>query len=497
MLSKFVRLRVLLAFAGALNQGCGGAADEPGAAESPIRSDAGERDAGGDDAASDDASATDASTSDSQAADASGEGAEPTAALRALAWPRDAALPPDPTNRYADDPKAAAFGRVLFFDPSFAGRLIDGDNDGSAAALGNRGETGKVSCAGCHVPQSYFADTRSLRQQISLAAGWGRRRSPSILDVAHSKLLMWDGRHDTLYNQVFGVIESPVEMNSSRLFAAKQIYAQHRAQYEAIFGPLPPLDDTSRFPALSAERSGCSNFDRTTRLCTGELHGLPGDKAEYDGMAPADRDAVTRVVVNMGKALGAYQRLLSCGESRFDRWVRGEDPNALTPAEQRGALLFAGKGKCIDCHSGPFFSDERFHNVGLKPELVATVFIDIDDPGASAGLAAAQADALNSKGSFSDGDDGRLPSTLEPSLLGAFRTPKLRCISKRPSFMHTGHVRTLSDVVAFFNRGGDRAGFLGKSEIAALGLSVSEREDLVAFLLSLDGPGPRAELLAP
>jgi cytochrome c peroxidase len=444
-----------------------------------------------------DADAEDAGALDAESVDDAAQEVVVSEALRALALPRKVELPADLTNRYADDPAAAAFGRVLFFDPSFAGRLIDGDNDGSPQALGKRGETGKVSCAGCHVPQSFFSDTRSLRQQISLAAGWGKRRSPSLLDVAHSKLLMWDGSRDSFFSQLFGVIESPVEMNSSRLYTAQQVFARHRAQYEAIFGPLPPLSDSARFPALAADRTGCSQFDRETRLCTGEFHGMPGDKAEFDGMTRADQDAVTRVVVNLGKALGAYQRLLSCGESRFDRWVRGDDPTALTPAEQRGAELFVGKGKCVDCHSGPFFSDERFHNVGLKPELVATVFIDTNDPGASVGLLAAQKDPVNSQGSFSDGNDGRLPGVLDGTLEGAFRTPKLRCISKRPSFMHTGHLRTVNDVVSFFNRGGDRVGFLGKSEIKALGLTTTEREDLVAFLLALDGPGPRAELLSP
>ena len=50
---------------------------------------------------------------------------------------------------------------------------------------------------------------------------------------------------DTLFNQVFGPFESVVEMNSSRLFVAQQTFRVHRAEYEAIFGPMPPLDDTS------------------------------------------------------------------------------------------------------------------------------------------------------------------------------------------------------------------------------------------------------------
>jgi cytochrome c peroxidase len=63
--------------------------------------------------------------------------------------------------------------------------------------------------------------------------------------------------------------------------------------------------------------------------------------------------------------------------------------------------------------------------------------------------------------------------------------------------MHTGQLRTVADVVSFFSRGGDQAGFLGTSELAALELSTDERSDLVAFLMSLEGPGPSAEWLAP
>jgi hypothetical protein len=63
--------------------------------------------------------------------------------------------------------------------------------------------------------------------------------------------------------------------------------------------------------------------------------------------------------------------------------------------------------------------------------------------------------------------------------------------------MHTGQIRALDDVVAFFNRGGDRYGYPGKNELAPLALSPRERADLVAFVESLDGPGPAPELLSP
>jgi cytochrome c peroxidase len=283
-------------------------------------------------------------------------------------------------------------------------------------------------------------------------------------------------------------------MNSSRLFAAEQMFALYRAEYEAIFGPMPPLDDTSRFPALPASLTGCQPSTADPQpTCNGTEHGMPGDHAEYDSLAPADQDAVTRVVVNMGKALGAYERLLTCGSGRFDSWVHGQK-DAMSPSEQRGAQIFVGRGKCSSCHLGAFLSDQKFHNVGLEPTAVAVAFIDEGDMGASVGLAEDIADPLNVRGPFSDGDDGRLPKAIAPNMTGAFRTPTLRCVTKRPTFMHTGQLSSLSEVVAFFAVGGDPFGYPGTSEIGPLGLSAAEQADLVAFLGALEGPGPQPNL---
>ena len=130
------------------------------------------------------------------------------AALEALSFSVAPPAPADISNSWADSADAARFGRRLFFDPGFSGELLTGDNDGGANALGTRGDTGKVACAGCHLPDSGFSDTRTIREQVSLGAGWGLRRAPSLLDVGQSPLLMWDGRKDALYAQPFGVIEN-------------------------------------------------------------------------------------------------------------------------------------------------------------------------------------------------------------------------------------------------------------------------------------------------
>ena len=79
---------------------------------------------------------------------------------------------------------------------------------------------------------------------------------------------------------------------------------------------------------------------------------------------------------------------------------------------------------------------------------------------------------------------------------GAFRTPILRCVARRPSFMHTGQVQSLEAVVDFFAMGGHPGGFFGSKEIGPLGLDAAQKKDLVAFLGALDGPGADAALLS-
>lgn len=428
---------------------------------------------------------------------------EELAALAALSPQPLPAPPPDPTNKLADDPAAATLGQRLFFDPSFSGQLLDTDNQGPPQALGyataTSGDTGKVACAGCHIPGSGFSDTRSFQRQISLGAGWGRRRAPSLLDVGQATLLMWDGRKDSLFSQIFGPLETVVEMNSSRLYMARQIYETYQAEYEAVFGPMPDLDDTTQFPPLAADLTGCLPPNRTNPppICDGPFHGMPGDNAEYDGMTPANQTAVTQLVVNAGKAIGAFERELTCGPTPFDAWMHG-DTGAISRSAQRGAAVFVGKGQCVGCHSGPFLSDQQFHNVGLSPIVVQQGFIDADDTGAGSGLLQLIASPLNSESPFSDGTDGRVPVTVSPAMNGAFRTPILRCVGMRPTFMHTGQMGTLAEVVAFFNQGGDPAGrYPGTSEISSLGLSDQDQSDLVAFLQALTGPGAPAELQAP
>jgi cytochrome c peroxidase len=407
--------------------------------------------------------------------------ADVLARLQALSPAELPAARPDPTNAWADDERAAVLGQALFFDPRFSGPLLDGDNDGAPGTLGLQGEVGKVSCQSCHDAAAGFLDNRSPRGQISLASGWTRRRTPSLLDMGQATLLTWDGRRDTAYNQIFAVIESPIEFNSSRLFVAQQLIRYYGPEYEAIFGALPSLDS---YELLEPNDAGCVELpvDPVVERCPKPGH---------------DDPEVVQILVNMGKAIGAYERHLTCGPSRFDAWLHG-DLDALSAEESSGAVVFVEAG-CDKCHSGPALSDQKFHNVGaanLQPNFIAP----FDDPGASEGISEALADPLNSRGAYSDGDDGRLDLAGQDlsALEGAFRTPGLRCVARRPSFLHAGQKRSIEDVILLFNRGGDSIGFRGTKDelMVPLGLSDEERAQLAAFLRALDGPGPAPEWLA-
>ena len=417
------------------------------------------------------------------------------AALAALHYD-DSAPPSDPSNRFADDPGAQAFGQRLFFEPAFSGRLLEGDNDGTSATLGMQGDPGKVSCSGCHLPGSGFVDTRSPHRQVSLAAQWALRKTPTLLEVAFAPLYNWDGRRDAIWNQALGVMESNREFNSGRLFVAEQLYRLYRSEYEAVFDALPPLDDAARFPQLTPSETGCVEVN-TSKGSMFQCRGVPGDGADYDGMTPGDQALVSGVAVNATKALEAYVRELRCGASRFDQWLDG-DATALSRSEQRGAELFVGRAGCVPCHGGPRFTDGAFHNVGLSPAVVAVAIQDSDDHGAATGIAAALTDPMSTAGTYSDGDRHALPTTAGPELDGAFRTPTLRCAASHPSFMHTAQLGTLDQVVGFFERGGDSGGeYPGTNELTPLDLSARDHADLVAFLAALSGPGPDAAFLTP
>ncbi|MBK7862047.1 MAG: hypothetical protein IPJ65_26190 [Archangiaceae bacterium] len=344
------------------------------------------------------------------------------------------APPADPTNAWADDPAAAALGRQLFFDPSLS-------------------PSGTISCASCHDPAKHFADGRPTSQ----GAGVGSRNAPSLLLAAHRRWQFWDGRADSLWSQALGPFENPVEFGSSRLFVAHAVFDRHRAAFEAVFGAMPALGDLARFPAA----------------------GMPGDAA-WSAMTAADQQSVTRVFVNVGKAIAAYERTLRARPNRLDAYLAG-DLTALSATEKKGLQTFFVAG-CAQCHWGPNLTDDAFHVVRFptgQPDGQA-------DRGRVDGLAAWLDSDFGASGAFSDDPDaGAERAAPGPSMLGAFKTPPLRGVADTAPYGHGGTLATLHDVAALYGTAGlqpDDARALGQTEPWVTRFTAGHVDALVPFL---------------
>lgn len=392
------------------------------------------------------------------------------------------AVPPSPTNRFADNPSAAAFGQRLFFEKSYAHALTVSD-----PALGNVGDKGKVSCASCHDPASYFVDTRSRPNASSLGVSWTARNSPSLVNATFLKWGGWGGKDDSLWFQGANGSESTPNFASNRLEYAHMVFRKYRADYDALFPvPLDPaLDplapDAARFPAQGKPKA--SN----------------APDGPWEGMAAADRDIINQIAANAGKAIEAYERLLVSGNAPIDRYVAG-DYTALSPAAKRGLALFIGKAACVDCHSGPMFTDQGFHNTGVPQVGTNLPRVDVgryDDV-----TRTLSGTTFNGAGKFSDDVDAGKAKleglAVTDDLKGKFRTSPLRHIDRTGPYMHNGSLETLEDVVQFYNWGGGNNGFEGEKSPAMVPLLLSDGEvaDLVEFLGALTGDPVSAELRA-
>ena len=138
-------------------------------------------------------------------------------------------IPPDPSNAYADDPRAAQLGQMLFFDEALSGPLL------VDSALGTAGERGKVSCRTCHAGPA-LDDQHSRPNHVSIGTRIGSRNSPPILNSVFYAWTNWGGRFDSQWSLVLGAIENPEVMNGTRLAVAHTVFAKYRAEYEAVFG---------------------------------------------------------------------------------------------------------------------------------------------------------------------------------------------------------------------------------------------------------------------
>lgn len=337
-------------------------------------------------------------------------------------------LPPDPSNAVADNPAAAAFGKQLFFDPRLS-------------------ENGGISCSTCHQPIRRFTDGLQKGQAIGTAS----RHTPSIVGTAYSPWQFWDGRRDSQWSQALAPLEDVNEHATDRAQVTRLIAQDesYRAGYESIFGRLP---DLSR----------------------------------------ADAGAVNSVFSNVGKAIAAFERTIMPTSSRFDEYVAAVVSNDIARQEELfsddevwGLRLYIGEANCTQCHNGPLFTNNEFHNTG-----VINFPGDVPDKGRAGGVREVLQHPFNCRGQYSD-DPGRQCAELEFArtgieLVGAFKTPSLRNLENTAPFMHKGQIATLSEVLEHYNAAPDA--MIGHNEAKPLGLSGRELRQLEAFLATLVAP---------
>ncbi len=273
---------------------------------------------------------------------------------------------------------------------------------------------GTMACVSCHVPEHGFTVNGA-----ATAVGRGgkplRRNAPSLFNVGLYSSWFLDGRAATLEQQVWGPLLNEDEMGNP--------------DPEALAGRLREIPRYRRaFNEVFAED-------------------------------PSPR--------SIARALAAFERNLSPGESRFDKWYFGKRADALSAQEQAGFSVFLWSG-CDACHRVSArdgrFTDNQFHNIGL-------------------GFDRARRAGANAK---PQPDAGRMEITRSAEHRWQFRTPSLRNVALTAPYMHDGSLATLRDVVTWYDEGGSEDP--GKDRfVHRLGLSETQKLQLVAFLRSLTG----------
>lgn len=363
-------------------------------------------------------------------------------------------LPPlaeDKSNKLANNLEVAEFGRKLFFDERFS-------------------HNEKISCATCHVPELFFTDG------LTTAAGAqaGVRNTPTVVGMAYSPWQFWDGRKDSLWSQALAPLENELEHAANRMHFAHIIYQdeQYRKTYESLFSRLPDLANNERFP-----------------VAAGPVKNKHWSQA-WEEMNKQDREAITTIFVNLAKALAAYQHRLIPAASRFDQYVdalihQKEDKSILTKQEKAGLKLFIGKAQCIQCHNGPLFTNNEFHNTGIlsAPRQLPSM-------GRVQGIRKALKDEFNCLGKYSDANEYQCNelnfAKHGDELIAAHKVPTLRNIVLTAPYMHSGQLPTLEDVIDHYDQA--PLALVGHNEIKPLGLNYFEKKQLIKFLHSLSSP---------
>ena len=299
------------------------------------------------------------------------------------------------------------------------------------------------SCITCHKPNRAYADGLSLSSGVSTVD----RNTISLANLRLNRWFGWDGGSDNLWAQSIRPILDPRELNASAALIAKRLR-----------NDIP--------------------FSR-------------GYKAIFDA-SPANHND-EQILVNLGKALAAYQETIVTPRTQFDQF-RDALADSDTPindsfpvAARRGLKIFIGKGKCSLCHQGANFTNGEFDDAGVryfKPSGGV-------DKGRFGGIQKLKKSPYTLLGRFNDNPSkatGVATSHVARThqSWGQFRVPSLRNISQTAPYMHDGSLATLRDVVMHYSSlNEERLHLDGRGLLRSLNLSEQEISDLIAFLETL------------
>lgn len=336
--------------------------------------------------------------------------------------PWSSVFEPDPSNRVSGVLEAIKLGEKLFFDP-----LLSRD--------------GTMSCASCHDPVHGFAEPKARAIGKVLLD----RNTLSLVNLRAHRWFGWAGDSDSLWAQSITPILNLDEMgHDAKSLKGVVQNSAWKQDYNAIFGS-----------SIEQEAND--------------------------------------VLVNISKALAAFQETLVTGQTSFDRFRDaleiGDLDNASHYPEsaQRGLKIFLGRGNCTFCHSGSAFTNGEFHDAGV-PYFITDTRVDT---GRHGGLEALYASPFTLAGSYSDDPDKRgawavRQVQMKHSDFGTFRVPSLRGAAHTAPYMHNGSLPDLKAVVEHYNTIDlERLHADGEAILTPLGLTESEADDLVQFLLSL------------
>ena len=272
-----------------------------------------------------------------------------------------------------------------------------------------------------------WSSTYGMHQQVT------SRLAPSFINSGYSPETFWDGRAGTTFrdpetNAVVLATGGALENQVLGPPVASVEMAHIGRSWADVINRVTASRPLAISPSLPAALSSYINGRDYSALFT-EAFGSAGVTA-------------TRIAM----AIASYERTLFSTQSPFDFLIAGTA--TLQPQEQAGFQLFGALG-CAGCHAGSLMSDNAYHYIGVRP--------------------AAE-------------DSGRFAVSHQPVDLGAFRTPSLRNVSLRGAFFHDGRFSTLSEVIDFYDRGGDFNAPNKAPAIRPLNLNPTQKAQLLAFL---------------